>query len=451
VKKKLIILSLLVTVLCMNSCNDLLTPAPIDQLVNDIVLNEPRDIEAVEVGLYNAFRGITATVVIAGDMTADNLIHNGTFSQYRELGVKKITSANATVNQLWGSIYRTIYIANFMLEKIPEIPGVSSAVRQRSMATAYYLRGMANFIGLVTYGGIPRVITTNIEDNRNIPRATSEEMLTAIESDFSQALGRLEAKGATPATASDYAVKAALARFYLYIKGYAQAETYASDIINSGKYKLEEGFSTVVLGDFPTESIFEVGYTIADDNDANNLNTLFVGRREIIPSNEEIIQLASTESGDRFSTIEFNVANLKGNDNGWQVAKYGTAVQDNNNVMIFRLAEMYLIRAEARALQAKVTGDNSAQSDINVLRDRANAPIVGAVSQSQMITLIEQERRYELAFEGHRWYDLTRTGRIEQVMPGFNSNWKPAYQLWPIPQRELQNNPSLAENQNPGY
>ena len=435
----------------MNSCNDLLTPEPIDQLVNDIVLNEPKDIAAVEIGLYNAFRVIVPTVVVAGDMTADNLLHNGTFSQYRELGVKKITSANATVNQLWGSIYRTIYISNFMLERIPEIPGVTSAVRQRSMATAYFLRGMANFIGLTTFGGIPRVTSTNIEDNRNIPRASREEMLAAIEQDFGQALGKLEAKGATPATATDNAVRAALARFYLYAKNYTLAEQYASDVINSGKYKLEEDFSTVVLRDFPTESIFEVGYTIADDNDGNNLNTLFVGRREIIPSNEEIIQLASTESGDRFSSIAFKVANLKGNDNGWEVAKYGTAVQDNNNVYVFRLAEMYLIRAEARALQGKVTGDNSAQTDINVLRDRANAPSVGAVSQSQMITLIEEERRYELAFEGHRWYDLTRTGRTEQVMPAFNSNWRPAYQLWPIPQRELQNNPSLTDNQNPGY
>ncbi len=65
---------------------------------------------------------------------------------------------------------------------------------------------------------------------------------------------------------------------------------------------------------------------------------------------------------------------------------------------------------------------------------RANTPQVGSVSQSQMIQIIEEERRYELAFEGHRWYDLRRTGRIEQVMPGFNGNWRPAFELWPIPQ-----------------
>jgi hypothetical protein len=181
------------------------------------------------------------------------------------------------------------------------------------------------------------------------------------------------------------------------------------------------------------------------------LNNLFVGRREIIPSNETVLALASNESGDRFASISFNPNNLVGNDNGWSVVKYGTADQNNNNVLVFRLAEMYLIRAEARAQLGNVTGSNSAQSDINMLRGRANAPTIGSVNQSQMLLLIENERRYELAFEGHRWYDLVRTGRASVVMPAFSSNWKNTYDLWPIPQREIQTNPALAGNQNPGY
>jgi hypothetical protein len=429
----------------------MLDPKPIDQLVNDVVLNEAKDIEAVETGLYQAFRITMPVTVIAGDMTADNLIHNGTFSQYRELGVKKITSANASVSEMWGHIYQSVYIANFMLERIPEIPGVTAAVRQRSLATAHFIRGLSNFLGVVTYGAIPKVTSTNIQDNRNIPRTSEAEMLAFIKEDLEAALGKFDDKGATPAIACNHAVRAALARFYLYTKNYAAAEQYATDIINSDDYELEDDYATVVNTDFPSESIFEVGYTIADDSDPTNLNTLFLGRREIIPSNEEIIALASAESGDRFASIKFNVTDLQGNDNGWSVAKYGTAVEDNNNIVVFTLPEMYLIRAEARTFQGNVAGANSAQSDINVLRTRANAPQVGSVSQSQMIQLIEEERRYELAFEGHRWYDLRRTGRIEQVMPGFNGNWRPAFELWPIPQREIQNNPSLADAQNPGY
>jgi hypothetical protein len=68
-----------------------------------------------------------------------------------------------------------------------------------------------------------------------------------------------------------------------------------------------------------------------------------------------------------------------------------------------------------------------------------------------MLSLIEEERRYELAFEGHRWYDLVRTGRAHDVMLAFTSAWKDTYNVWPIPQNEMQNNPALVGHQNPGY
>lgn len=445
------IITILLLAFLSQSCDEVLNPEPIDLLVNDIVLNEPKDVEPVEIGLYNAFRVTRATAVIAGDLTADNLVHNGTFSQYRELGVKRITSSNASVAELWGNLYRTVYIANFMLERIPEVPGVSSAVRERALATAHLMRGLANFTAFVTYGGIPIVTTTDIDANRNIARATAEETMASIEADFTKAASRLPNSGVANTFASNMAVRAAFARFYLYQKKYAQAEAYATAIINSGNYTLEPEFSTTVLDDRSTESIFQVGYTIADDNDGNNLNTLFVGRREIIPSNEEAAVLRSTEAGTRRVTIKFDGADQTGIDNGFTVAKYGTAIENNNDILVFGLPEMLLIRAEARAYQGNVVGDNSAQTDINTLRSRAKAPVIGSVSQSQMIQTIENERRMELAFEGHRWYDLVRTGRANQVMPAFNPNWRDAYSLWPIPERELQNNPALVGFQNPGY
>src|SRR5690349_5542859 len=103
--------------LAANACQNVLEPQPIDVIINDVVLNEAKDIPNVAIGLYSAFRGMTNNVIIAGDATADNLIHLGTFSQYRELGIKKITAANASVAALWGGLYSTIYISNFMLER----------------------------------------------------------------------------------------------------------------------------------------------------------------------------------------------------------------------------------------------------------------------------------------------------------------------------------------------
>lgn len=442
------------TLFLASSCNDVLNPEPIDLLTNDIVLNEPKDVGNVEIGLYSAFRNIVPATVIAGDFTADMLIHNGTFSQYRELGTKQISSANASVAALWGYIYNTVYIANFILERLPEVEGVPTSQRNKVMGTAHFLRGYAYFIALYTYGGVPEVLTTDIETNRNIPRASKAEILNLIEDDYLAALAAVPDDVATAAYVSKLAVKAALARYYLYLGDWTQAEQFATDVIDSGKYELEPEFSTIVNEDFTIEAILEVGYTLADDPGTNGnigLNNLFVGRREIIPSNQAVVALASSESGDRFSSISFDVDNLSGTDNGWSVAMYGTADADNNNVVVFRLGEMYLIRAEARAQRDNVTGLNSAQTDVNILRTRANAPSIAAVSKSQMLRLIEDERRYELAYEGHRWYDLVRTGRAQEVMSAFSVNWRSDYEVWPIPQREMQNNPALAGDQNPGY
>ncbi|MEJ1240178.1 RagB/SusD family nutrient uptake outer membrane protein [Chryseolinea sp. T2] len=446
------LLSLLL--LAGTACEDVLKPKPIDLLTNDVVLNEPRDVANVELGLYSAVRNVIPAAVIAGDFTADHLIHNGTFPQYRELGTKHITSSNTSVQILWQYIYNTIYIANFILERLPQVEGVPSAQRNQVMGTAYFLRGYAFFVALYTYGGVPLVTTSDIETNRNIPRSSAAEVLAQINSDYTAALGLVPEDASTAAYISKSAVQAGLARLNLYLGNWSQAESYASAVIDSKKYTLESDFATVVTTDLTSEAIFEVSYLVSDDpgTDGNiGLNNLFAGRREIIPSNEVVLALSAPESGSRFSSIKFDATKLGGVDNGWSVAKYGTADENNNNVVAFRLPEMYLIRAEARAQQEKTTGDNSAQSDINVLRARANAPTVGAVTKSQMLRLLEEERRYELAFEGHRWYDLVRTGRANAVMSAFSPNWREDYNLWPIPQRELQNNPAIADDQNPGY
>jgi starch-binding outer membrane protein, SusD/RagB family len=433
------------------SCSELLEPKPIDLLTDDVVLNEPKDVPNVEIGLYSAFRPIIPAAVIAGDATADMLIHNGTFTQYRELGTKQITSANASVATLWGSIYNTVYLANFIIERLPQVSGVTAAQRDRVLGTAHFLRGYAYFVALYSFGGVPKVTDIAIDVNRNIARASESEILDFILDDYTEALSKVPASTSNAAFVNEFSVRAALAKYYLYLGNNAQAESFATNVISSNEYLLEPKFENLVLKDFTTEAIFEVGYTLADDPGTNGsigLNNLFVGRREIIPSNQVIVALASVESGERFSTISFNSSNLKGSDNGWSVAKYGTADQDNNNVVVFRLAEMYLIRAEARAKLNNLTGS---RDDLNVLRNRAKAPVITSASQSQLIQLIEDERRVELAFEGHRWYDLVRTNRAKTVMSAFSSNWKDAYELWPIPQREILNNPALAENQNPGY
>jgi starch-binding outer membrane protein, SusD/RagB family len=270
------------------ACNDILDPQPIDLLVTELALNEATDVGPVVTGLYGALRTTGSPTIIAGDFTADMITHRGTFTQYRELGTKQITPANAAVTSLWSNLYNTIYIANFILERLPDITGVPAAQRREVTATARFLRGYAYFIGVNTYGDIPLVTTTDRNTNRNIARTSAEEIISFVEQDYLAALPDLPQEPASVAFASRGAVQAALARFYLYQRDWAKAEQYATAVISSGKYTLVNEFVQLVQQDFTTEAILELGYTANDDpgTSATGLNNLFVGRREVVPSNE---------------------------------------------------------------------------------------------------------------------------------------------------------------------
>ena len=457
---RLIRYSLLLVLVAVSACQEVLEPKPVDLLVDELVLNEVADVQPVRLGMYSALRGTAAPTIIAGDFTADYVQFNGTFNDYRELATKQITAANGAVDALWGSLYRTIYVANFILENLPKVAGVPEATRKQVVAEARFLRGWANFIGTNTYGDIPQVTTTDQVGNRLIGRTAKATILASILVDYEAALVDLPnvAAGSTNSTTNAAYLnkvncRAALARYYLYQRNWAKAEELATAVINSGVYGLETNYVDIVTKDFPRESILEVGYNLSDDpgTSAFGLNNILANRRELIPSNQLILSLVSTEAGTRQETIGFSTLNLRGNDNGWTVRKYGTASEENNNIVLIRLAEMYLIRAEARAQLGRQTGATGAVADLNVLRTRAKAPAIATTVQADVLLAVERERVYELAFEGHRWYDLVRTGRVQAVMSAFSPNWNSRYERWPIPQSEIQQNPTLREQQNPGY
>ncbi len=435
----------------------ILDPPPVDSLTDEIVFKRAADLPGVRVGLYNAFRSIASPLVQAGDFTADNTIHIGTFTDYQELGSKQITPANGVVADLWRRIYNTIYLSNFILERIGSVSSIKEADSKLVIAEAKFLRGYAYFVAANTFGGVPKITTTDLATNRNIPRASKADILAFALEDYKASFKDLPNKPSNVAYASKDALRAAFARYYLYQKDWSGAELYADSVIRSTNAYTLVQFDDVVLKDFTKESIFEVGYTLPDYN--GDINNYFISRREVIPSNQVVVSLTSRDAGQRQTTLGFDFAKQKGNDNGWSMLKYGSKDDANRNFTIFRLGEMYLIRAEARAQQNKLV---AAIADINILRTRATLGFVATTNrpaptkitssnQADLLLSIERERIYELAYEGHRWFDLVRTGRAQTVMSAFSSNWNSKYELWPIPQTEIQRNPALVGAQNPGY
>ncbi|MCU0352266.1 MAG: RagB/SusD family nutrient uptake outer membrane protein [Cytophagales bacterium] len=442
-----------VALLAVSGCREVLEPQPNNVLTADIVLTTPEDVPAVRVGLYGAVRGTAPLTVVAGDLTADMATHNGTFTVYNELGNKRITSSNGAASAFWGSLYQVIYISNFIQERLPRLTSVPQAQRNELLAEASLMEGYAYFLAAYTYGDVPFVTTTDVDANRNLPRVPRAQVLDSALRYMQRAIPNLpDSASAITAFASKDVANAMLARFYLYNRNWQEAENHANRLINAGRFRLESSFERVITREFDSETIFEMGFGNTSNDDPGTstfgLNNIFIGRREVIPSNEFLLLILSQESGERRLTVDFDFSRQRGSDNGFSVNKYSGPDQGFNNITLFRLPEMYLIRAEARARQGNLTG---AAADVNVLRRRARAPELSVGNQADMLTAIERERVYELAFEGHRWYDLVRTGRAGAVMSAFSSNWREAYERWPVPQTEIQRNPALRGQQNPGY
>jgi hypothetical protein len=137
----------------------------------------------------------------------------------------------------------------------------------------------------------------------------------------------------------------------------------------------------------------------------------------------------------------------EGDSGYYYVNKYSDRILLTDRPKLFRLAEQYLIRAEARAQ----LGENGAAADINVIRKRAGLPPTKASTKSELLEAIAQERFVEFCFEGDRWPDLKRTGKIDSIMHMYKpDSWQITDQLLPVPSTELGTNPNL-NPQNPGY
>ena len=437
----------------LSACEGILQPEPVDRITDDQVLTDGGSAQVVVSGIYRSLAAMAAPKIIAGDMMADHLQENGTFTQYIEIGNYDMSASNGSAAALWEIIYDAAYRVNFLLEGLPEVTGLIASDRERLEAEARFIRAYGYFLGAYTFGDIPIVTSTNISENRSVGTTPVNDVLDFVEDEFLFTVDKLPEIPSNSGFLSNGAAKAALARFYLYREDWESAERYATEVIdgvNTADYTLEANFEAV-LDDFSSESILEIVYS-ANDNPGTStnfsINNLLVGRREVIPR-DQIISALRSNGGDREIMLEFDADNLSGDDNGWTVTRYGPFT----NIPLFRLAEMYLIRAEARAQQGRITGPNGGLQDLIIVRQRsANADNLQDVTgQSQLLQAIQQERQVELAFEGHRWYDLKRTGSANSIMSAVSPNWSDTDLLWPVPLREIQNNPALSNAQNPGY
>lgn len=389
-----------------------------------------------------------------------------------DLDKYSFTPATSTFQSLWSSAYGGINRCNAVISRVPGI-AMDTALRNRYVAEAKFLRGFYYFTLVRLFGGVPLVLeeTTSL-DNLEVARNTVDEVYQQVIKDF------MEAAAVLPATysagdlgrASKGAALAFLAKVYLTREDWSNAAARCKEVMDLGVYDLWTSFDQVFLiaNKNGKEAIFEVqalgggvgegsfmqGYMrpnfdrvngvagFGDDPVTKNLYDTYQPadkRRDVTIRMYSASSIPAAPASIIFPAYVYKYRDPSATANG----------EGSNNFPIVRYADVLLMYAEA--LNEQAAGNTLAYDAVNRIRERAGLADLEGLTQSQFRDSVLLERRLELAFEGHRWYDLARTRRLISAMKAQN----PAvvvsemHYLYPIPQTEIDVNSKL--EQNPDY
>jgi hypothetical protein len=398
-----------------------------------------------------------------------------------------VTNVTRAGHEMWNACYPLIYTCNAAIEGLTQSNRLSTNVKNQLLGEARFMRAFFYFYLVNLYGDLPLATTTRYEENKLLSRSSTEKVYELIIADLTESEKLLSNGYLTGALISytgtaervrptKWAATALLARVYLYKKQFDLAEAKASEVIGNATLFSLLPLSNVFLKN-SNEAIWQIQPVTSGWNTGDaqmfDLSTTPKGLRSSKPVYLSNSQLSAFEPGDVRKTVWVG-SYVSGSTTYYFPYKYKASTYDANITsvdgmteyrMVLRLAEQYLIRAEARAQQNKIA---DAVADLNALRVRARAAatsdipdplpaLPASISQSQLLTAILRERQVELFSEwGHRWFDLKRIGMIDAVMAvetpkKGGGTWETTDQLYPIPSTDIERNPNLKGHQNAGY
>jgi starch-binding outer membrane protein, SusD/RagB family len=450
--KKSAYISILSIILLLGSC-EVLDVQPYHSIPAELAITNAEQVESAVMGCYDALQSsgyYGLNFVIFGDLSADNLTHVGITVTWAEFDNNNILADNGLVEGTWASIYTVLNRVNNVIDKIPSIDNNNMSDTEKNLALGElrFLRALAHYDLLRLFGPIPiRDKTVNNDEvSLNPPRNTKEEVLLAIHDDLQFAVDNLSpvivrGRASKPA-AQALKARVALHQYYITLNtSYLnEAIDHSTAVINNPALDLEPDYARLYSLEPTIESIFEVAYNDQDRNLTARYfaHTSLAGRYEFAPTS---FYLNSFDDADKRKDISVAMAG-----SAPYVIKSNDISSGTDPVYVFRLAEMYMIRAEAAALLQLET--NGILHDINKIRERAGLEPANITSYAGLLLEIESQRQKEFAFEGHRWFDLVRTGRAMIVLDNVtNINQT----LYPIPQAEIIANDNPGMYQNDGY
>ncbi len=439
--KKILIIPLLLFIF-FTGC-DVLDVEPYHSIPSDQAILSKEDVASAVNGVYSSLQSAGyygRNYLVAGDLAADNLDWTGTTAGYNQIDNNSILADNVIVEGMWSAIYSTVNRVNFVLEALPEVVALDNNMTPEDEleyeAELRFVRAMAHFDLARMFGPVPiRIATaTASDDDLNVPRRPLEQVFAQIFDDLEFAENNIR-ENIVRGKASKPAVLALKARVSLYDYANTQnlamleaARDAAATLINHPSLELEHDFARLFDGNPNSESIFEVNF---GEQDRNRLAEYFFptalsGRREFAPT-EALYDAYHDDDVRRDISITKDGENLYG-------FKYHDIETGTDNVYVLRLAEMYLIRAEANLILGEA---GLAADDIDAIRLRAGLQPINTTDPDELDQEIMDMRRLEFAFEGHRWFDLVRTEKALDVLEGVAQECQ---YLFPIPLGELLTN-----------
>jgi hypothetical protein len=454
--KKIHIINAIGLLVCLfvTSCDDFVKiDPPRNALVTQTVFDNDQTANAAVADIYyqmaNGFaNGSFRSISAIGALSSDEFLSyypSSVSIEAQQFNDNQLLSNNTFfLYGLWQDLYKYIYKANAVIEGLQTSTGVTESVKNRLTGEAKFIRAFSHFYLVNLWGNVPLVTTTDYRSNGVVERADQADVYEQIISDL------LEAQNLLPDDYSLYtnqrvrvnkgAATAMLARVYLYTGDWANAETQATTVIsNATLYALTTDLA-LVFRNTGKEAIFQLWST----SFPNDRTTFSVPATGPIYTAMRPELASSFEVGDQ-RWVKWGRSRVVNTVTYYYTVKYlSFSIPPLDYSTVLRLAEQYLIRAEARAQLNNVSG---AQADINAIRTRAGLANTAASDQASLLLAIEQERKVELFSEwGHRWFDLKRTDRSDAVLGPLKTQWQSTDVLFPIPEAERIVNTKLTQN-----
>ena len=470
-------------VLAGGSCRKLISISdPINTITSKAVFNTNEKANSAMAGIYTKMiNGLNPsnnsaysyfsdglTTLLTG-LSSDEFIFRNSAYSYTLFNTNKLLY-NSVGSELWTTAYDAIYGANGVLEGIAAStsPALTDSVRKRLTGEAKFIRAFCYFYLTNLYGDVPLALTVDFNKTIRMARTAQTKVYEQVVADLKDAQGLLAADfsagGGERVLPNKWAATALLARVYLYLGQYGDAAIEASAVIGaSSMFGLPADLNSVFL-----VNSHEAIWQLKQSTDMPGLGTATPEASVLLPNmargfptlfclSDQLMNAWEAGDGRRTAWVgeDNTVTSLP-----FYAHKYKTGL-DNFQVgvppaeyyMVLRLAEQYLIRAEAMAHGA-AGGAAAAVADLNVIRHRAGlGDLDASLSGDALLAAVAHERQVELFAEwGHRWLDLKRTGKAHAVLSQIpmKQPWAGDYQLlYPIPFTEIQNDPQLKQNE--GY